>query len=129
MFGRIKNGESGEIFRNNNFQSFTQALLVLFRSSTGIYVLIAVLYIGYLRLIISFYKKIFYYVGESWQNIMLDCLQHEQSSDGTECEDPQDNECGSDTAYAYFISFYVLCSFLVSTTIHVFLIRNITYYM
>lgn len=25
--------------------------------------------------------------------------------------------CGSDMAFPYFISFYVLCSFLVSTTI------------
>jgi hypothetical protein len=35
MFGKIKEGANGEISRNNNFQTFTQALLVLFRSSTG----------------------------------------------------------------------------------------------
>ncbi|KAK7582611.1 hypothetical protein V9T40_014056 [Parthenolecanium corni] len=87
MFGKIQAGNSGEIMRNNNFQSFTQSLLVLFRSSTG----------------------------ESWQNIMLDCLPHKNGTGDTRCfrTDDDGSECGSDSAYAYFISFYVLCSFLI----------------
>lgn len=55
--------------------------------------------------------------GESWQNIMLDCVSHKHGEEGVICdgmEDGENGECGSDTAYAYFISFYVLCSFLVS---------------
>ncbi|XP_065218942.1 muscle calcium channel subunit alpha-1 isoform X4 [Planococcus citri] len=92
MFGKIKKGESGAIFRNNNFQSFPEALLVLFRSSTG----------------------------ESWQSIMLDCAEHTDDK-GDMCDYEteansttiQDNSCGSNSAYAYFISFYVLCSFLI----------------
>lgn len=35
MFGKIRKGDGGAITRNNNFQSFPEALLVLFRSSTG----------------------------------------------------------------------------------------------
>ena len=49
MFGKISiefEKESRDINRNNNFQTFPQAILVLFRSATG----------------------------ESWQNIMLNCL-------------------------------------------------------
>jgi hypothetical protein len=52
---------------------------------------------------------------------MLDCALHQESDekdsvqcDGSEAGSSQQEECGSDTAYAYFISFYVLCSFLVS---------------
>lgn len=49
---------------------------------------------------------------------MLDCAEHEDDNQ-TKCinYDPNDTApytCGSNTAYAYFISFYVLCSFLVS---------------
>lgn len=50
---------------------------------------------------------------------MLDCLPHKDGSGDTKCFHTDDDgiECGSDSAYAYFISFYVLCSFLVSITI------------
>ena len=51
--------------------------------------------------------------GEAWQEIMLAC------SDKTSVRcDPQSDDksryCGTNFAYIYFISFYVLCSFLVS---------------
>merc|ERR1719158_1438307 len=46
VFGRIVRDEDTDIHRNNNFQSFTWALLVLFRSATG----------------------------EAWQEIMLSCI-------------------------------------------------------
>ena len=46
MMGRIAIQEDTNIHRNNNFQSFPMAMLVLFRSATG----------------------------EAWQEIMLDCL-------------------------------------------------------
>lgn len=57
------------------------------------------------------------YVGEAWQDIMIAC-----NGDSTvECfHKPPKNEtgknsgCGTDFAYPYFISFVVLCSFLVS---------------
>ena len=46
MMGRVAIQEDTNIHRNNNFQSFPMAMLVLFRSATG----------------------------EAWQEIMLDCL-------------------------------------------------------
>ncbi|XP_064604467.1 muscle calcium channel subunit alpha-1-like isoform X3 [Liolophura sinensis] len=86
VFGKIKLDDDTQITRNNNFQTFPQAVLVLFRSATG----------------------------EAWQDVMLSCVY----SPKVRCEplsDSVDSEksCGSDFAYAYFISFYMLCSFLI----------------
>ena len=47
VFGKIAPQEGTNIHRNNNFQTFPQALLVLFRSATG----------------------------EAWQEIMLSCVK------------------------------------------------------
>ena len=87
MFGKIALDPETSLHRNNNFQTFPQAVLVLFRSATG----------------------------EAWQEIMLACSAREEvicdkSSDSFRTKD----SCGSSIAYPYFISFYVLCSFLVS---------------
>ncbi|XP_076237355.1 ca[2+]-channel protein alpha[[1]] subunit D isoform X1 [Calliopsis andreniformis] len=87
VFGKIAIDDETSINRNNNFQSFPQAVLVLFRSATG----------------------------EAWQEIMMDCsaqpgvVMCDQHSD----EANNYNGCGSDIAFPYFISFYVLCSFLI----------------
>ncbi|XP_043493154.1 muscle calcium channel subunit alpha-1 isoform X3 [Polistes fuscatus] len=87
VFGKIAINSETSIYRNNNFQSFPQAVLVLFRSATG----------------------------ESWQDIMMDC----SAQPGKVMCDPNSDEynnqsgCGSDIAFPYFISFYVLCSFLI----------------
>ncbi|XP_058648385.1 calcium channel, voltage-dependent, P/Q type, alpha 1A subunit, b isoform X16 [Onychostoma macrolepis] len=48
--------------------------------------------------------------GEAWHEIMLACLG------GMECDENSGNEgseCGSNFAYAYFVSFIFLCSFLM----------------
>ncbi|XP_008553533.1 muscle calcium channel subunit alpha-1 isoform X4 [Microplitis demolitor] len=86
VFGKIALDNDTTIYRNNNFQTFPQAVLILFRSATG----------------------------ESWQNIMLDCSNRPGE---VKC-DPKSDErnspgCGNDIAFPYFISFYVLCSFLI----------------
>lgn len=79
------------INRNNNFQSFPQAVLVLFRSATG----------------------------EAWQDIMMDCsdrpgeVKCDPVTEEGRTGDPETTTCGSSIAFPYFISFYVLCSFLV----------------
>lgn len=87
-FGKITIDDETPIHRNNNFQSFPQAVLVLFRSATG----------------------------EAWQDIMMACSH----SDKVVCDDRTEEyaldpnaSCGSSIAFPYFISFYVLCSFLV----------------
>ncbi|XP_044741496.1 muscle calcium channel subunit alpha-1 [Chrysoperla carnea] len=84
VFGRITLDPETAIHRNNNFQTFPQAVLILFRSATG----------------------------EAWQDIMLDC----SARDEVKCDprsDDKSSTCGSDIAFPYFISFYVLCSFLI----------------
>ena len=52
VFGKIALQEGTAIHRNNHFQTFPQALLVLFRSATG----------------------------EAWQEIMLDCTSKPEAS-------------------------------------------------
>ncbi|CAG2216857.1 Voltage-dependent L-type calcium channel subunit alpha-1C,Dihydropyridine-sensitive L-type skeletal muscle calcium channel subunit alpha-1,Voltage-dependent R-type calcium channel subunit alpha-1E,Voltage-dependent L-type calcium channel subunit alpha-1S,Voltage-dependent N-type calcium channel subunit alpha-1B,Muscle calcium channel subunit alpha-1,Voltage-dependent calcium channel type D subunit alpha-1,Probable voltage-dependent N-type calcium channel subunit alpha-1B,Voltage-dependent L-type calcium ch len=98
IFGKISiNNEDSQLHRNNNFQTFQLAVLVLFRSATG----------------------------EAWQDVMLSCVH----KPNVLCETgppPDDlvnqvnstftaaaNVCGTDFAYFYFISFYILCSFLI----------------
>lgn len=86
VFGKIALDNETAIHRNNNFQTFPQAVLVLFRSATG----------------------------EAWQDIMLDCSSR---PDIVRCDPNSDDRgnstCGSNIAFPYFISFYVLCSFLI----------------
>uniref|UniRef100_A0A182K2T8 Voltage-dependent L-type calcium channel subunit alpha n=1 Tax=Anopheles christyi TaxID=43041 RepID=A0A182K2T8_9DIPT len=86
VFGRIALDDDTAIHRNNNFQTFPQAILVLFRSATG----------------------------EAWQDIMLDSSAREEVRCDENSEDKESKEgCGSNFAFPYFISFYVLCSFLI----------------
>ncbi|XP_035773797.1 muscle calcium channel subunit alpha-1-like isoform X1 [Anopheles albimanus] len=86
VFGRIALDDETAIHRNNNFQTFPQAILVLFRSATG----------------------------EAWQDIMLDCSSRAEVRCDENSEDKESKEgCGSNFAFPYFISFYVLCSFLI----------------
>ncbi|XP_047735515.1 voltage-dependent calcium channel type D subunit alpha-1 [Hyalella azteca] len=84
VFGKIEMDDSTQIHRNNNFQTFFQAVMILFRSATG----------------------------EAWQEIMLSCLPFRGCDKASEGYKPEDN-CGSLIAYPYFISFYTLCSFLI----------------
>ncbi|KAG1650399.1 Voltage-dependent calcium channel type D subunit alpha-1 [Nymphon striatum] len=84
IFGKIDTNTGSSIHRNNNFMTFPQAVLVLFRSATG----------------------------EAWQEVMLSCT-NQPSVICSEMSDDAGKECGSDFAFPYFISFYILCSFLV----------------
>uniref|UniRef100_A0A8C5R7N5 Voltage-dependent N-type calcium channel subunit alpha n=1 Tax=Leptobrachium leishanense TaxID=445787 RepID=A0A8C5R7N5_9ANUR len=82
VFGNIALLDESAINRHNNFRTFHQALMLLFRSATG----------------------------EGWHEIMLSCL-------GNRPCDPRSgnhrDECGSEFAYFYFVSFIFLCSFLM----------------
>ena len=52
--------------------------------------------------------------GESWQEIMMACSdRHSVWCDSA--SDAAGQHCGSHVAYPFFISFYTLCSFLVSS--------------
>ncbi|XP_018341906.1 PREDICTED: muscle calcium channel subunit alpha-1 isoform X7 [Trachymyrmex septentrionalis] len=85
VFGKIAIDDDTAINRNNNFQSFPQAVLVLFRSATG----------------------------EAWQEIMMDCSSQASVKCDSDSDELDKDSCGSDIAFPYFISFYVLCSFLI----------------
>ncbi|XP_063603712.1 muscle calcium channel subunit alpha-1-like isoform X10 [Penaeus indicus] len=85
VFGKIALDWGTQIHRHNNFQSFFQAVMVLFRSATG----------------------------EAWQDIMLSCLPPDARCDMHSDDYSDDISCGSNVAYPYFISFYTLCSFLI----------------
>ncbi|KAG6457067.1 hypothetical protein O3G_MSEX010098 [Manduca sexta] len=83
VFGNIELTSETDINRHNNFQTFIQALMLLFRCATG----------------------------ESWPNIMLACLKPAKC-DKAAGKSPSEI-CGSTLAYAYFVSFIFFCSFLM----------------
>ncbi|XP_032652256.2 voltage-dependent L-type calcium channel subunit alpha-1C isoform X10 [Chelonoidis abingdonii] len=87
VFGKIALNDTSHINRNNNFQTFPQAVLLLFRCATG----------------------------EGWQEIMLACLPDNKCDPDSEpTNSPEgDHSCGSNFSIFYFISFYMLCAFLI----------------
>ncbi|XP_038594760.1 voltage-dependent L-type calcium channel subunit alpha-1C isoform X5 [Micropterus salmoides] len=86
MFGKIALQDNTQINRNNNFQTFPQAVLLLFRCATG----------------------------EAWQEIMLACSPKRPCEKGSTNENNTSSEdCGSQFAIIYFVSFYMLCAFLI----------------
>ncbi|XP_045444385.1 voltage-dependent L-type calcium channel subunit alpha-1C isoform X28 [Pipistrellus kuhlii] len=87
VFGKIALNDTTEINRNNNFQTFPQAVLLLFRCATG----------------------------EAWQDIMLACMPGKKCAPESEPHNSTEGEapCGSSFAVFYFISFYMLCAFLI----------------
>ncbi|XP_027900261.1 voltage-dependent L-type calcium channel subunit alpha-1C isoform X10 [Xiphophorus couchianus] len=86
MFGKIALRDNTQINRNNNFQTFPQAVLLLFRCATG----------------------------EAWQEIMLACSpKHPCEKGSTNENSTTHDDCGSQFAIIYFVSFYMLCAFLI----------------
>ncbi|XP_060736720.1 voltage-dependent L-type calcium channel subunit alpha-1D isoform X12 [Tachysurus vachellii] len=85
VFGKIAMVDGTHINRNNNFQTFPQAVLLLFRCATG----------------------------EAWQEIMLACLPGQLCDAESEITPGEEKSCGSSFAIIYFISFYMLCAFLI----------------
>ncbi|XP_051060702.1 voltage-dependent L-type calcium channel subunit alpha-1D isoform X6 [Phodopus roborovskii] len=85
MFGKVAMRDNNQINRNNNFQTFPQAVLLLFRCATG----------------------------EAWQEIMLACLPGKLCDPDSDYNPGEEYTCGSNFAIVYFISFYMLCAFLI----------------
>ncbi|XP_076214309.1 voltage-dependent L-type calcium channel subunit alpha-1S isoform X3 [Aptenodytes patagonicus] len=85
MFGKIAMVDGTQINRNNNFQTFPQAVLLLFRCATG----------------------------EAWQEILLDCSYGKLCDPESDFAEGEEYTCGTGFAYFYFISFYMLCAFLI----------------
>uniref|UniRef100_A0AAY4EIK8 Voltage-dependent N-type calcium channel subunit alpha n=1 Tax=Denticeps clupeoides TaxID=299321 RepID=A0AAY4EIK8_9TELE len=82
VFGNIDLNDDTAINHHNNFRTFLQALMLLFRSATG----------------------------EAWHEIMLSCLGARPCDKASGISG---DECGSEFAYFYFVSFIFLCSFLM----------------
>uniref|UniRef100_A0A183IQU1 Ca_chan_IQ domain-containing protein n=1 Tax=Soboliphyme baturini TaxID=241478 RepID=A0A183IQU1_9BILA len=89
VFGRIALDDDTQIHRHNNFQTFYNSLLLLFRCATG----------------------------EAWQSVMLACSDRPDvrcdPAAGFEEGEGALVTCGTDFAYPYFISFFMLSSCLV----------------
>ncbi|KAM9369325.1 voltage-dependent L-type calcium channel subunit alpha-1S [Phaethornis superciliosus] len=85
MFGKIAMVDGTQINRNNNFQTFPQAVLLLFRCATG----------------------------EAWQEILLGCSYGKLCDPESDYAEGEEYTCGTGFAYFYFISFYMLCAFLI----------------
>ncbi|XP_068624737.1 muscle calcium channel subunit alpha-1-like [Battus philenor] len=91
LFGRVEFSDT--ISRNNNFRTFGGALMVLFRSATG----------------------------EAWQDIMMSLSPNgaEIPGESVRCistnstAETTDEVCGTALAFPYFISFSLLCTFLI----------------
>ena len=52
--------------------------------------------------------------GEAWQEIMLASLPGKRCDPESDAEPGEEFTCGSNFAIVYFISFFMLCAFLVS---------------
>ncbi|XP_057213026.1 calcium channel, voltage-dependent, L type, alpha 1S subunit, b [Triplophysa rosa] len=85
MFGKIALVDGTEINRNNNFQTFPQAVLSLFRVATG----------------------------ERWPKIMVACMYGKLCDPKSDYGPGEEYTCGSSISVFYFLSFYMLCAFLV----------------
>ncbi|XP_036388275.1 calcium channel, voltage-dependent, L type, alpha 1S subunit, a [Megalops cyprinoides] len=85
VFGKIALVDGTQINRNNNFQTFPQAVLLLFRCATG----------------------------EAWQEIMLACMYGKLCDPKSDYLPGEEYTCGSGFAILYFMSFYMLCAFLI----------------
>ncbi|KAM8913691.1 dihydropyridine-sensitive L-type skeletal muscle calcium channel subunit alpha-1-like isoform 2-T2 [Spinachia spinachia] len=85
IFGKIALVDGTYIVRNNNFQTFPQAVLVLFRCATG----------------------------EAWHEVMLASMYGKICDPKSDFMPGEESTCGSNFAIIYFMSFYMLCAFLI----------------
>ncbi|XP_014893396.1 calcium channel, voltage-dependent, L type, alpha 1S subunit, b [Poecilia latipinna] len=85
IFGKVALVDGTQINRNNNFQTFPQAVLMLFRCATG----------------------------EAWQDVMMASMYGKMCDPKSDFLPGEEYTCGSNFAVFYFLSFYCLCAFLI----------------
>uniref|UniRef100_A0A671X5Q9 Voltage-dependent L-type calcium channel subunit alpha n=1 Tax=Sparus aurata TaxID=8175 RepID=A0A671X5Q9_SPAAU len=85
IFGKVALVDGTQINRNNNFQAFPQAVLMLFRCATG----------------------------EAWQEVMMASMYGKKCDPKSDFLPGEEYTCGSNFAVFYFLSFYCLCAFLI----------------
>ncbi|KAK0135864.1 Voltage-dependent L-type calcium channel subunit alpha-1D [Merluccius polli] len=123
VFGKIAMVDHTHINRNNNFQTFPQAVLLLFRFVRGQ---------GsdqdpHRFFPMSTWEELFCVcvwclmealclrcaTGEAWQEIMLACMPGKLCDPESDYNPGEEMTCGSGFAIIYFITFYMLCAFLI----------------
>lgn len=65
--------------------------------------------------------------GEAWQEIMLACMPGKLCDPESDYNPGEEMTCGSGFAIVYFITFYMLCAFLVHKNETVFILGFISY--
>ncbi|XP_024149856.1 dihydropyridine-sensitive L-type skeletal muscle calcium channel subunit alpha-1 [Oryzias melastigma] len=85
IFGKVALVDGTQINRNNNFQTFPQAVLMLFRCATG----------------------------EAWQEVMMASMYGKKCDPKSDFLPGEEYTCGSNFAVFYFLSFYCICAFLI----------------
>ncbi|MCI4380806.1 hypothetical protein PGIGA_G00244170 [Pangasianodon gigas] len=101
VFGKIALVDGTEINRNNHFQTFPQAILLLFRCVTG----------------------------EGWPKVMLACMSGKLCDPKIEHGSGPGEEysCGTNFAVFYFLSFNMLCAFLIINLFVAIIMDNFDY--
>ncbi|XP_042585727.1 dihydropyridine-sensitive L-type skeletal muscle calcium channel subunit alpha-1 isoform X1 [Cyprinus carpio] len=99
MFGKVALVDGTEINRNNNFQTFPQAVLLLFRVATG----------------------------EQWPKVMLASMYGKLCDAKSDYGPGEEYTCGSSIAVFYFLSFYMLCAFLIINLFVAIIMDNFDY--
>ncbi|OQV13004.1 Muscle calcium channel subunit alpha-1 [Hypsibius exemplaris] len=100
VFGKIAlDNPDSEITRNNNFRTFGQAILLLFRCATG----------------------------EAWQDIMMSCSQHPEVLCDIAAGEPSGAVCGSSFTYVYFTTFHFVCTFMILNVLVAVIMDNFDY--
>uniref|UniRef100_A0A3Q2WCL3 Voltage-dependent L-type calcium channel subunit alpha n=1 Tax=Haplochromis burtoni TaxID=8153 RepID=A0A3Q2WCL3_HAPBU len=84
IFGKIALVDGTQVNRNNNFQTFPQAVLMLFCAT-----------------------------GEGWQEVMMASMYGKKCDPKSDFLPGEEYTCGSNFAVFYFLSFYCLCAFLI----------------
>ncbi|KAM9476166.1 calcium channel, voltage-dependent, L type, alpha 1S subunit, b [Clarias gariepinus] len=101
VFGKIALVDGTEINRNNHFQTFPQAILLLFRCVTG----------------------------EGWPKVMLACMSGKMCDPNSEHGSGPEAQysCGTNFAVFYFLSFNMLCAFLIINLFVAIIMDNFDY--
>lgn len=114
VFGKIAMVDGTQINRNNNFQTFPQAVLMLFRCCAA-----SLPFFPSFEASVCLMERpaglgVRCATGEAWQEIMLACLPGKLCDSESDYNPGEEKTCGSNFAIIYFISFYMLCAFLVT---------------
>lgn len=116
VFGKVAMVDGTHINRNNNFQTFPQAVLLLFRcvgSGSQVFTVFWVWLVRWLIGVCRTFRRCA--TGEAWQEIMLACMPGKLCDPESDYNPGEEMTCGSGFAIVYFITFYMLCAFLVHT--------------